>query len=1331
MGKVPKKGKSGAGKAQAGSRESKGGANPPEVDIHSPEYQALTGLMGGIDEVTRFIKLNADGPQTNEILERKVDALGMSLLELAELTAQGKGLKVELLIANYNRLAALVRARLKKPTPTDIDIAFFNFPEASVDSRKPSETFGKIEGLCSRVFFEADLVKKYAQDVKSRVAAIKIGPFQTRALFVADMDEAAEIVKSKFEELEILRNRAEALLAESRTADSTRQAAILQEIESMSPVDLVHIAGASIVRVRTGVARERQRVGAEITDLFAGLPSEKQEAGRKIVARIESLVKGSKDAKLMGLLAEMEALVQGPELESETSRRVRDLLGRIEKVVPTSWADILDFDGSDVLNFIAAFEGLRREYEQLKDIAKGENKFVVLQQAFDIATGVYVFFSGKRKEKEDASAGDSSVGGGGGSGDPDPDAAGDKKKERPEMSAEQIDKLRAFIVHDFDAFPDTYGEVEFIEIAQILATARSKRMRMPNGLSQKARELFASRMFGMSPENALKQHKEFVGESELREKRRAARVVADQALKFAIDISVLFKKGITEDEKKELRAKIKELAQLRKDDDVNLTLAKATELSSFAGALRERYSQKSPEADEAPEDGEPSGDDEPPEDDEVDDDDMDADLGGDGSGPEAGPDAEAETGTEEQRERRGRVDAILAELSAQDFWRDDVVGLPEDERSLFAFGSDAVRRNYVRTQLFLGGEEEGIFFDRLVVQSRNPDEARRILRAILAEIKDLSVEQRREIFAEETVTVEAEWGEDEGPEAPDKKDAPGPDAPPLPEPPKGSPPPEPEPVPSLEPGPIPPPDAEAGKGRKGSREAEKETVWARMRGWTKQKFGELEDLDVYRVHMKGEKTRAEMDGSSATLSRPAMITGAIFSAALSYLGGALFADLPRYIGQRYYTRVERDEISTAFKAALEERRKRESGAPESAGVIERSDALRKRVFASRYLTNAQKQELLIKLQGEEDSFAGITSPYNEHLNREVGRILENAIRTRVSEEKVLKEAMNTLFVVSGAQFLRAPTYGAISLYERWSRLTRETPESKAGDRLRATVSGGFSEYWDQAKGKNGRLAQAAAFGTAARFVGMSATLVESAVASGFVGDLLYAWEGKEAAYPADASDLSHQNIDEISERVRQAATESSRVETPDVPAGGGRVEIPEPNLRIFPGESFDTGESGLNESIDNDFESVPGGDSDATSLPEESSFDGESLPEVVPEAEVIMSPDRIPQEALVTQGDGITQSLLSAVEARPELLGAAERGVLSDDYTAALLMRRMAAKDGLLNYWISEKAIGELAIVPVYDTEGIPHIAFLNPETGTAYSVEELKSLGWLIKAPK
>lgn len=1304
MGKKPQKG----GGAKVGSRE-KAGGRPVEVDVNSVEHRMLVGLVNSIEEVTRFVDSSPDNPETSKALEGKMDVIGDGLLALADLTGQGKRVNVALLIAKHNKLAALVRSRLKKAIPTDIDTAFFNFTEPE----KPSEALQGIEEWSGRIAKDTERIRRQAVESRGRADVIAAGPFGVQESFVKSIKNAATEVEAKASELEAFRDRAAALLAEAQTADEPRRAEILAEIQAMSFVDLARDVGLAVDYIQSGaLVQERQRIGAEIQDILASLSDAKRIQGDKIAGKIRQAVKGQKDDKLMGLLVEMQELEQAPEPESETSERITNLLGRIEEVVPTTWADILDFDGDDVVTFITVFERLRGEYEQLRAVASGEDKFVALQQVFDVAMGVYDFFSKKKAEK--AAAADPEAAADPDTSSPGPEAAGDKKRERVEMSGENIAKLRSFIEavqrydrlsqdprnqpgaskkytkEELDAFDkeldgirDQYTENDALEIAQILVAARTavrkKRMSMPDGLSKAAREAFLSFFGGgmLSPEKFVQEYRK-ASEREAAESGGAENASASDASETSREA--------------EERAEGEEASEGRADESSD---------------------EPVPEDDEPSEEG-------------VTDEDMDADLGEEEPEPEAGE--RPETGAEEQRERRKRVDALLAGLSAQDLWRDDVLDLVEDEESLFGFSRDELRRNYIRSKLFLDGETEGVFFDQLVAQSSNPDEARKVLRAILAEIKGLTVEQRREIFAAEAVTVEAEWEEEGGPEAPDpdKKRAPDPDAPPPPpgpEAPRGSP--APGPAPESEPGPIPPPGAGSERGRPSP---EKETVWTRMRNWARP----ITDSDIYRVHMKGEKTRAEMDGSAPTLSRPAMVTGAVLSGALSYFGVALPVDGIRYLGQRWYVGNERNEISLAFRAALEERRKRESGAPESLGVTERSDALRRRVSDSRYLTDAQKQELLIKLKGEEDSFVSATSPYDEHLNREVGRILEHSIRTRISEEKVLKEAMNTLFMVSGAQFLRAPTYGAISLYERWNRLTREVPESKAGDRLRSAVSGGFDEWWSEAKGNKGRLAQAAAFGTAARFAGIGATLVESAVGSGFIGDILGAWESKEPSYPAEASGLSQESLDEINERVRGAADVSSLPDVPDAPETpvipDGPVELPESDAAPVPDATPDFGESFSDADIDDDFEPVPGGDVQA--LPEESIPDAES----VPDAEVILSPEKIPSESLVgidAAHNGITQALLSGVEARPDLLRAAEQAALGDDYTAALLMRRMAAKDGLLGYWFSEGAVGNVSVVPTYDTEGIPHIVFLNPETGTAYSVDELKALGWLIKAGK
>lgn len=484
-----------------------------------------------------------------------------------------------------------------------------------------------------------------------------------------------------------------------------------------------------------------------------------------------------------------------------------------------------------------------------------------------------------------------------------------------------------------------------------------------------------------------------------------------------------------------------------------------------------------------------------------------------------------------------------------------------------------------------------------------------------------------------------------------------------------------------EPGPVP------EREEKESRPPEPEGIRGRVRAWIKR----AEDATIYRTHIKGELTEAEAKGAAPTLSRAAMLAGGVLSGVLSYYGAAFPLDAVRYATQRHFVGKERDELIEAFRVALEERRLREfAGLPEEA-VAERNQALRERVEGSRYLTTAQKADLLAKLSAQQDAFVAIAFPRHEHVSREVGRILEHAIRTRVTGEKVAKEALNTGLMLTGFGLLRAPAYGLVSLYRRWNGLTRERPDSPAGDRLRGVVAGGFSEWWDKARGNKGRLAQAAAVGTAARFVGMAAVGAEALAGSGMISNLFAAWEHQEPVYPPEAAGFSQENLANIEGRLREHVPEA-----PEAPRVVSAAEV------FSPVESPGIGEP----------------------LPD-------VLEEPVMENEVILAPEKIPQEALLHEGDGVTQSLLHAVEARPDLLSAADRAALSDDYASALLMRRFAARDGLLDYWMSEDAAGKLAIVPTYDAAGVGHINFLNPETGTAYSLQELKDLGWIFKAPK
>lgn len=486
-----------------------------------------------------------------------------------------------------------------------------------------------------------------------------------------------------------------------------------------------------------------------------------------------------------------------------------------------------------------------------------------------------------------------------------------------------------------------------------------------------------------------------------------------------------------------------------------------------------------------------------------------------------------------------------------------------------------------------------------------------------------------------------------------------------------------------------------------SHKVAKPNILERVRAWVNPATEAVRDSYIVRTHIRGEITEKEQLGTSRTLSRPAMIAGGIASAAMSYFaqyGIALGADVVRFSTQRYFVGKERDEIGSAFKEAIDRHKELQARGEE---VDYRYDALETRVHASRYLTIAQKDELLSQLRSAHETFVRADKPEEERLSREVGRILEHTIRTRVSADKVVKEAFNTTLAIAGFQFLRAPAYAGIGLAARYAELRHERPEISGMNRLSAVVHEGFTDWRERFAGKRGRFAQAAAVGTLFRFAGMSATFVEGIEDSEFIHKIFHAWEQKESAYPP--GDVGISSDPEVYHRVEAVHVQASH--SPEVAPPNDA-----PSLRHEPPSPLPEAPSGTHETIPDHVASpIDHGTSEG----------------------VVLDPRNIPGEALPHKGDGITQALLAAVEARRDLLRDVDARQLNDDATAALLVRRFAARDGLLHYWLSEKAIGHVAIVPIYDAEGVGHISFLNPQDGTAYSAEELKSLGWLVKSPK
>lgn len=1163
----------------------------------SPEQEKVNDLVQTINDTLAFAKKNSKATLNSDVFGGKMTAITTELIGVSQLVEQHPDISVQPLIAQYNALAQLVRDRLTSTTPADIDESFFHVqaPETiSLPEEETSEAFKSIDRLANKFTLAVKGIRADIETWQKNGSDLITGPFRDRDRFVNKMYDAYRSARDAFDVLKARKDHVAVLHNEARAASNERREEILVEMQALLSDNLLREIDASLAVLRTGEQEEQKLVLAEIFSISTGLSSVKRSAGDRIVEKAKKAQTQRDSKKLMSLLAEIKALVESPDAEYDPAQRVERFLAEAEVLVPTTWDDIKDLNAEDVERFIALGQKLQKEYKELRRLVQDAEKIQILTRAFDVAMGVYTFVKGRKKEvtippedkllerrDTDGNGGGAenveAVAGFGAPADSAPTSVDtdilptvqppvpEKGEGVLEMSPEDINKLKVFVAHDFSRDPHAYDEQMLVEIAEILAWAKKERMSLPQGLSVRARKVFAKVMGGLSPENALSQrreHQEYLDSLKREE---------DERVKLGSN-------------------KIDEEGSLGKED-----------ADSFASART-----------------------------------LDDEPGGDGVNavPEAPRDVPA--GEVERDREFGEALRVLVE---DDLDAPKLVELPD-----------------VKIKQALDPAEVFPF----LVARREPGPV-------------LTAPQSPESHSQASPQ----------PEGPSQSNV-------------------------------------------QSVSQEKESVFGRMRNWTKQKRSEIEDSAVYRVHMKGEKTQAELDGAPVPLSRGAMLAGALLSGALSGVGFALPFDAVRYGFQKRFTAKERDEISVAFRAALEERKVRESRHDTHAEVYERDEALRKRVEASRYLTPSQKSELLAKLQSEQDAFAQSTQPADEHVKREVGRILEHEIRTHISREKVAKEAVNTalaisgssLFLVAGATFLRAPAYGAISLFERWNRLTRESPESKAGDRLRNTISGGFTEWFDKAMGNKGKLQQAAALGTAARFVGVGLTFVSSAPVEGFVDDLLGAWERKEEFYPKDTMDAIKKGFDSVVERAEKA------LETPPAAPVVEEVAVDELEPVAVEPEPVVVEPEPVAEVTDERIEpkNVPEVRKDVVEDV------GEEVEQGVADADVILVPERIPQASIVGKGDGITQALLSGVEARPDLLNAAEQAALKDDYTAALLMRRMAAQDGLLDYWFSEAAVGNVSVVPTYEN-GVPHIAFLNPETGTAYSVNELKAMGWLVKA--
>lgn len=276
----------------------------------------------------------------------------------------------------------------------------------------------------------------------------------------------------------------------------------------------------------------------------------------------------------------------------------------------------------------------------------------------------------------------------------------------------------------------------------------------------------------------------------------------------------------------------------------------------------------------------------------------------------------------------------------------------------------------------------------------------------------------------------------------------------------------------------------------------------------------------YKKHLKGERLPSEEE---TDISRTEALkhTGISMIGVAASIGGVkLLADLPRWLVQKYYTTQEQKRLSSVFEAGeavAEKAEKEETGD----AIKEKAAALEKAIDDSKYLSAVQKEKLKTDMRGVQDRYDQDLTMTRKGRAEAVAKLLDETIQTRVKGVTVVKEAINSVLWMTQLSTLRAAGYGAVSVYERYQKVSKEKKEGKRTESLaKELVVNGFKETWSKLsfKGEGTKkekvLAATAAVGTIMRFVGIGGAAFNEMAGRGVseaIDGMLSAWEQKSAA----------------------------------------------------------------------------------------------------------------------------------------------------------------------------------------------------------------------------
>lgn len=450
--------------------------------------------------------------------------------------------------------------------------------------------------------------------------------------------------------------------------------------------------------------------------------------------------------------------------------------------------------------------------------------------------------------------------------------------------------------------------------------------------------------------------------------------------------------------------------------------------------------------------------------------------------------------------------------------------------------------------------------------------------------------------------------------------------------------------------------------------------------------------EFVRTHLFGELSELERKGTLPPATMKEMLGYAAVSAGASTVGAKAFADVPRYLSQKYFTSQDIARMQAVFE---------QTDAPVSmeseagiGGDVEMSDVnerlVHEAIEASPYLSDAKKQELIAKVTEIRGGFVARTDEAREKRAKAFAKLLSENVTTRVKGVTAAKEALNTAMLATGFGMFRAAGYGAIDLGDRYMQAQAKYEGEGRLSNLTTALVGGFDDTWQAITLRKGETWKGRAL-----HAGLGAMTIAKYYGLASVG-----WEN------ASTEELT-KHIDELLNKAEEQADidlEAAELEVPRAEDTLVEAEDTTPN----PEDTFveEPSEKQLYEALGMPLPSEPMSeeayaayqDREMRAMYEELGmplpFEGGAE---APEAGEMMIDQEHLKEAVVQKGDGITSPLAREIKSLDQeaLAKLGYKEGMDLDRFAKVEAYKIAHADGLDKYWLSEDSIGDTAVVLV------------------------------------